>query len=168
MNHVDKDSRPDLLKGANVKVEPEQGGRDGSRVYYHVQQTLEKKKRDILSLWVWNWQVDIYKAHPFLHWPFIQAWTLSQTYGFRPTTIRVTIFVCQERPWPKLTVSVNLKGHSHFNLFINGCRKIELGKGLPFFWCADAVIRQFFHRYSVDAFRLPDPVVHLWESQNRN
>lgn len=28
---------------------------------------------------------------------------------------------------------LHLKGHSHFDLFINGCRKVELGKGLPFF-----------------------------------
>lgn len=26
-----------------------------------------------------------------------------------------------------------VRGHSHFNLFINGCREVELGKGLPFF-----------------------------------
>lgn len=26
-----------------------------------------------------------------------------------------------------------VKGHLHFNLFINGCREVELGKGLPFF-----------------------------------
>lgn len=30
MNHVDKDSRPDLLKGINVKVEPG-GGEGGQR-----------------------------------------------------------------------------------------------------------------------------------------
>lgn len=58
-----------------------------------------------------------------------------------------------------------VKGHSHFNLFINGCREVELGKRLPFFGRADAVVGQLLHRHSVNAFRLPDPVVHLQKHQ---
>lgn len=54
-----------------------------------------------------------------------------------------------------------VRGHSHFNLFINGRREVELGEGLPFFGRTDAVIGQLLHRHSVNAFRLPDPVVHL-------
>ncbi len=46
---------------------------------------------------------------------WILSSSLSQTRGCRPTTLRV------------------LRGHSHFDLFINGRREVELGKGLPFF-----------------------------------
>lgn len=60
-----------------------------------------------------------------------------------------------------------IKGHSHFNLFINGRREVELGKGLPFFGRADAVIGQLLHRHSVNAFRLPDPVVHLQKHEGK-
>lgn len=80
--------------------------------------------------------------------------SLSQTHGYRPTTLTAE----QSRD---NNHNLNLKGHSHFDLFINGCREVELGEGLPFFRCADAVIRQLFHRHSVNAFRVPDPVVHL-------
>lgn len=59
------------------------------------------------------------------------------------------------------SIGMLVKGHSHFNLFINGGREVELGKRLPFFGRADAVIGQLLHRHSVNAFRLPDPVVHL-------
>lgn len=52
-------------------------------------------------------------------------------------------------------------GGSHFNLFVNGRGKVELGERLPFLRSADAVIGQLLHGHPVDAFRVPDPVVHL-------
>lgn len=95
MDHVDKDSRPDLLEGINVKMEP---GREQGR-----SQGREKRTKR------------------------------------RGATRR----------------------RSHFDLFVNGRREVELSEGLPLLRSADAVVGQLLHGHPVDAFRVPDPVVHL-------
>lgn len=53
------------------------------------------------------------------------------------------------------------RGSSRFNLFVNGRGKVELSESLPFLRSADAVVGQLLHGHPVDAFRVPDPVVHL-------
>lgn len=87
-----------------------------------------------------------------------QVWTLSLS----PLTDTWLWSNCCSRDSDhNAALDLHPKEHSRFNLLINGCRKVELGKSLPFLRCADAVIGQFFHCHSVNAFRVPDPVVHL-------
>ena len=38
-----------------------------------------------------------------------------------------------ERAQQGLISQLLVKAYSHLNLFINGCREVELGKGLPLF-----------------------------------
>lgn len=60
-----------------------------------------------------------------------------------------------------LQLDADTRGSSRFNLFVNGRGKVELSESLPFLRSADAVVGQLLHGHPVDAFRVPDPVVHL-------
>lgn len=82
MNHVDKDSRPDLLEGINVKMEP--GREEGGGILNQEEQ--------------------------------VQVWTPSVTSSRKPA----------------VRIGGKHRGGSHFNLFVNGRGKVELGESLPF------------------------------------
>lgn len=69
MNHVDKDSRPDLLKGSYVKVEPggERNTQKGSLKLAH----LERGETDEGTSEIWGGSVKLLQSL------FIQVWTVS-------------------------------------------------------------------------------------------